>query len=118
MPIAAILALTELIAQSNAGTMFELVGALKDGAEVLKKRSPNPISLSAGCELLVAFVTIFPHESDVRLRLNVGPAWVTHQVTELRGLETRTRSTRTAICQGGSQLSRQDRQTDTGLHPR
>ena len=66
MPIAAILALTELIAHSNAGTMFELVGALNDGAEILKSHSPNPISLSAGCELFIAFVTIFPHESDVR----------------------------------------------------
>lgn len=67
MPIAAILALTELIAQSNAGTMFELVSALKRGADVLKASVSNPISLSAGCELFVAFVTTFPHESDVRL---------------------------------------------------
>ncbi|KAF8504053.1 nagb/rpia/CoA transferase-like protein [Hysterangium stoloniferum] len=64
MPIAAILALTELIAHSNAGTMFELVSALNEGAEILKTRTPNPISLSAGCDLLVAFVTTFPHESD------------------------------------------------------
>jgi len=64
MPIAAILALTELIAKSTAGTMFELVGALNDGAEILKYQAPNPISLSAGCELFVAFVTTFPHESD------------------------------------------------------
>lgn len=51
--------------QSEAGTMFELVQALNDGAEVLKKRVPNPISLNAGCELFIAFVTLFPHESDV-----------------------------------------------------
>ncbi|EMD38516.1 hypothetical protein CERSUDRAFT_113696 [Gelatoporia subvermispora B] len=63
-PLAAILALTELIVSSNAGTMFELVEALKAGAEVLKKRSSNPISLNAGCELFIAFVTLFPHESD------------------------------------------------------
>jgi len=44
--------------------MFELVKALNDGAEVLKKRSPNPISLNAGCELFIAFVTLFPHDSD------------------------------------------------------
>lgn len=66
MSIAAILALTELIAKSSAGTMFELVGALNDGAEILKYKAPNPISLSAGCELFIAFVTTFPHESDVR----------------------------------------------------
>ncbi|OCH95521.1 nagb/rpia/CoA transferase-like protein [Obba rivulosa] len=63
-PLAAILALTELIVGSNAGTMFELVEALKAAAEVLKKRSSNPISLNAGCELFIAFVTLFPHESD------------------------------------------------------
>lgn len=51
--------------QFEAGTMFELVQALNDGAEELKRRSPNPISLNAGCELFIAFVTLFPHESDV-----------------------------------------------------
>lgn len=45
--------------------MFELVQALNDGAEELKRRSLNPISLNAGCELFIAFVTLFPHESDV-----------------------------------------------------
>ena len=48
-----------------AGTMFELVQALNDGAEQLKKRTTNSISLDAGCELFIAFVTLFPHESDV-----------------------------------------------------
>lgn len=46
--------------------MFELVKALNDGAEALKKQASNPISLNAGCELFIAFVTLFPHESDVR----------------------------------------------------
>ena len=50
---------------SPAGTMFELVQALNDGAEQLKKRTTNSISLDAGCELFIAFVTLFPHESDV-----------------------------------------------------
>ncbi|EIW60487.1 IF-2B-domain-containing protein [Trametes versicolor FP-101664 SS1] len=63
-PLAAILSLAEAIVKSNAGTMFELVQALNDGAEELKRRSPNPISLNAGCELFIAFVTLFPHESD------------------------------------------------------
>ncbi|KAI0646961.1 nagb/rpia/CoA transferase-like protein [Trametes meyenii] len=63
-PLAAILSLAEAIVQSNAGTMFELVQALNDGAEELKRRSKNPISLNAGCELFIAFVTLFPHESD------------------------------------------------------
>lgn len=46
--------------------MFELVKALEEGAEELRKRTANPISLNAGCELFIAFVTLFPHESDVR----------------------------------------------------
>jgi len=57
MPIAAVLALTELIASSNAGTMYELVEALKTAAATLKKRTPNPISLTAGCDLFIRFVT-------------------------------------------------------------
>ncbi|KAI0054040.1 nagb/rpia/CoA transferase-like protein [Auriscalpium vulgare] len=62
-PLAAILSLTELVEQSDAGTMFELVKALNDGAEALKKRVHNPIGLNAGSELFIAFVTLFPHES-------------------------------------------------------
>ncbi|KAF8959058.1 hypothetical protein BDZ97DRAFT_1906313 [Flammula alnicola] len=64
-PLAAILALTELIENSDAGTMFELVKALNDGAEDLKKQTSNPISLNAGCELFIAFVTLFPHDSAI-----------------------------------------------------
>lgn len=45
--------------------MFELVKALNEGAETLKRRTANPISLNAGCELFIAFVTLFPHESTV-----------------------------------------------------
>ncbi|KAF4614804.1 hypothetical protein D9613_003041 [Agrocybe pediades] len=63
-PLAAILALTELLENSDAGTMFELVKALNDGAEALKQKSSNPISINAGCELFIAFVTLFPHDSD------------------------------------------------------
>ncbi|KIM87040.1 hypothetical protein PILCRDRAFT_64112 [Piloderma croceum F 1598] len=63
-PLAAILALTELVEKSNAGTMFELVKALNDGAKSLKEGTPNPISLNCGCELFVAFVSLFPHDSD------------------------------------------------------
>lgn len=62
-PLAAILTLTEVIEKSNADTMFELVKALNHGAEVLKLQVPNPISPNAGCELFIAFVTLFPHNS-------------------------------------------------------
>ncbi|KAG9010703.1 translation initiation factor eIF-2B subunit alpha [Tulasnella sp. JGI-2019a] len=58
MPIAAILTLTEVIASSGAGTMFEVVEAMKNAATVLKAKSPNPISLTAGCDLFIRFVTM------------------------------------------------------------
>jgi translation initiation factor eIF-2B subunit alpha len=45
--------------------MFELVKALNDGAETLKNQTSNSISLNAGCELFIAFVTLFPHDSAV-----------------------------------------------------
>lgn len=45
--------------------MFELVKALNDGAHDLQKQASNPISLNAGCELFIAFVTLFPHDSAV-----------------------------------------------------
>lgn len=48
--------------------MFELVKELKDGAETLKERYyANPISINAGCELFIEFVTLFPHETAVSL---------------------------------------------------
>lgn len=51
--------------QFEAETMFELVQALNNGAEELKRRAPHAISLNAGCELFIAFVTLFPHDSTV-----------------------------------------------------
>lgn len=51
----------------SAGTMFELVQALHEGAEVLRKQFTNSISINAGCELFIAFVTLFPHEASVRI---------------------------------------------------
>lgn len=50
---------------SKAGTMFELARALDDGVAALKKQASNSIGLNAGCELFIAFVTLFPHASDV-----------------------------------------------------
>ncbi|KAF8318627.1 uncharacterized protein EI90DRAFT_2930077 [Cantharellus anzutake] len=57
MPIAAVLALTELLAVSKAETMYELVEALKVGAAILKQATPNPISLTAGCDLFIRYVS-------------------------------------------------------------
>ena len=85
MPIAAILALTELIANSKgmyvllddrlillmattpAETMYELVEGLKNGAGALKRHTPNPISLSAGADLFIRYVTTAPQEHTVSL---------------------------------------------------
>ncbi|KAG2368518.1 nagb/rpia/CoA transferase-like protein [Suillus spraguei] len=53
--------------------MLELVKALNDGAGALKASTSNPISLNAGCELFIAFVTLLPHDSacfsDLKLEL-------------------------------------------------
>ncbi|KAJ7109348.1 nagb/rpia/CoA transferase-like protein [Mycena epipterygia] len=74
-PLAAILSLTELCATSTAGTMFELIKALNEGSDSLKKHSSNPISMNAGCELFIAFVTLFPGDaisgsfSDLKMEL-------------------------------------------------
>lgn len=65
--------------------------ALHDGAEALKTNTPNFISLNAGCELFIAFVTLFPHESDVRPQKHTffteshSQLWVLYQnFTELK----------------------------------
>lgn len=47
--------------------MFELVQALHEGASALRSRFTNSICINAGCELFIAFVTLFPHESSVSL---------------------------------------------------
>ncbi len=53
----------------TAGTMSELVPALDDGANALKSHYLNSISINAGCELFIAFVRLFPHETKVRLNI-------------------------------------------------
>ena len=50
--------------------MFELVQALHEGAEELRKHFTNSISINAGCELFIAFVTLFPHEASVSVILS------------------------------------------------
>lgn len=86
VPLAAILALTEVIQHSNAGTMFELVGVLNEGAKALRQHTPNPISLNAGCELFIAFVTSFPYDtanfSDLKTELiRQGQSYATEALT-------------------------------------
>lgn len=66
MPLAAVLALTELIGHSNASTMQQLLESLQRGAAVLKSRSSNPLSLTAGCDLFIRYVTSLPQDSSPR----------------------------------------------------
>lgn len=47
--------------------MFELVKELKNGAETLKQQTLNSISINAGTELFIEFVTLFPHDASVRI---------------------------------------------------
>jgi translation initiation factor eIF-2B subunit alpha len=37
--------------------MYELVEELKEAAGVLKQRCPNPVGLTAGCDLFIRYVT-------------------------------------------------------------
>lgn len=46
--------------------MYELVEELKNGAVVLKRHTPNPISLSAGADLFIRYVTTAPLDHTVR----------------------------------------------------
>lgn len=48
-----------------AETMYELVEALKLGAATLKRGTPNPISLTAGCDLFIRYVTTARQEYPV-----------------------------------------------------
>lgn len=58
MPVAAMQSLSELIAQTEVATMFELMEAVKDAATRLKRHySHNSVSLSAGCDVFYQFIS-------------------------------------------------------------
>ncbi|KAK9900638.1 nagb/rpia/CoA transferase-like protein [Cystobasidium minutum MCA 4210] len=58
MPVAAIESLAQVVARSDASTMTELISELESGAALLRKASFNPVSLSAGADLFLRFVTL------------------------------------------------------------
>ncbi|KAG0267412.1 translation initiation factor eIF-2B subunit alpha [Mortierella polycephala] len=62
MPVAAIQALVELIKHSKATTMSEFMLSIKDASQRLKSSVRNSISLSAGCDLFLRFVTRNSHD--------------------------------------------------------
>ncbi|KAF9438768.1 translation initiation factor eIF-2B subunit alpha [Entomortierella beljakovae] len=57
MPVAAIQSLVELIKHSKATTSAEFMLSIKDASHQLKSSVRNSISLSAGCDLFLRFVT-------------------------------------------------------------
>ncbi|KAF9353843.1 translation initiation factor eIF-2B subunit alpha [Mortierella sp. AD094] len=62
MPVAAIQSLVELIKHSKATTMSEFMLSIKDASQQLKSSVRNSISLSAGCDLFLRFVTRNSHD--------------------------------------------------------
>ncbi|RIA87974.1 translation initiation factor eIF-2B subunit alpha [Glomus cerebriforme] len=62
MPIAAIESLVELIKHSKATTLSEFMESLKDASQTLKSSVRNSISLSAGADLFLRFVTRTSHD--------------------------------------------------------
>ncbi|KAH0547632.1 hypothetical protein FGG08_000121 [Glutinoglossum americanum] len=56
MPVAAIEALVELLAQSHASTISETLDLLATSTQHLKSHIPNPISLSAGTDLFQRYI--------------------------------------------------------------
>lgn len=56
MPVAAIEALIELLAQSRAVTIYETLDLVKTQSDYLKSRVPNSISLSAGTDLFQRYI--------------------------------------------------------------
>lgn len=57
MPIAAIESLILLLQQSNVTTVFETMDLLQSQAAYLKKHVKNPISLTAGTELFLRYIS-------------------------------------------------------------
>lgn len=63
-PVAAIQALLEVIRHSKATTMSEFMQTIKEASEVLKSTSEHPISVMAGCDLFLRFLTVSSHEAE------------------------------------------------------
>lgn len=58
----------------TAGTMFELVEALKAAQRTLASKFSNPIGIDAGCSLFIEFVTLFPHDRPQAVISSLIPA--------------------------------------------
>jgi translation initiation factor eIF-2B subunit alpha len=62
LAVAAVKSLTESIKYSKATTMSEFTQTLKAYSQTLKVSTPNTISISAGCDLFLQFVTRTGHD--------------------------------------------------------
>jgi translation initiation factor eIF-2B subunit alpha len=61
-PIAAIKVLLEIIRHSKATTMSEFMETIKLSSQILKESTEHLISVSAGCDLFMRFVTLTSHD--------------------------------------------------------
>lgn len=95
--------------------MFELVKALNDGAQQLAEHTTNPISLNAGCQLFIAFVTLFPHDSDVRWLL-LDLLLLTSISVELYRSQERAHPSWTELRQRSTHLSPKNRRVGRRFH--
>ncbi|KAF8755028.1 glycosyl hydrolase 31 family [Rhizoctonia solani] len=53
-----------LNSEDVASTMQQLLESLQRGAAILKSRSSNPLSLTAGCDLFIRYVTSLPQDTS------------------------------------------------------
>ncbi|QSL66713.1 hypothetical protein MERGE_001097 [Pneumocystis wakefieldiae] len=65
MPIAAIEALVDLVRHTKVNTLSEFIKIIQEGSSILKSSVVNSISVSAGCDLFLRFVTRSLNDADV-----------------------------------------------------
>ena len=68
--------------------MYELVEALKAGAALLKRAIPNSISLTAGCDLFIRYVSTAPQDDLVCLCFLAIASRVINHYTDVRCPQT------------------------------
>lgn len=106
-PIAAIFALSEMIASSNAATTSELMESIKTASEELKQSLSNPIPASAGLELFMRFVTTKNWAGGVRISTYAG----------LSSTQTQSHYDRARVCtQYGAELPRAHHDAPSPVH--
>ena len=102
MPIAAIESLVSLLSfiSASATTMVEFLTTIQEGIKVLKSSVANAISLTAGCDLFLRYIS---HSLDNPRDFDACRA---HLVTHGRLFVERAKNARSQIAQYGSQVIR------------